>query len=94
MPLPDGAVAAVMRKFGKPLAEDVDERAVVEQLELGDGTSLTRFRFLPRYDVIARDYIAWNNPPETTLCELATSVAAALTHLAYAAREKSTAADE
>lgn len=81
-PLPDGALEAVMKRFGKPLAEPLEERAVVERLALGDERSLVRFRFMARYDVIARDYLAFYAPESEPLCELATSVTAVLEHLA------------
>lgn len=87
-PLPAGALEAVMKRFGKPLADDVDPRNVAERLELGDGRALVRFRFVSRYDVIARDYLALFAPGAEPLCDLATSVTAALDHLAkrFAAR--------
>lgn len=89
MPLPDGAIAAVMKRFGKPLA-DGEAPAAEETLDLGEGASLVRFRFLRRYDVIARDYLVYNTPGAEPLCEMATSVGGALDHLARrlaAARE-------
>lgn len=82
LPLPEGALEAVMRRYGKPLAEDVDETLVAERLDLGHGRALVRFRFMPRYDVIARDYLALYEPGAEPLCELATSVTAVLDHLA------------
>jgi hypothetical protein len=78
--LPAGALDAVMRRFGKPL-EDAAPRAE-ETLDLGGGRSLARFRFLRRYDVIARDYLVYAAPGEEPLCEMATTVAGALEHLA------------
>ena len=82
MALPDGALEAVMKRFGKPLAADEREMMIDERLELGEGRSLVRFRFLARYDVIARDFLVLYTPGAEPLCELATSVAAALDHLA------------
>jgi hypothetical protein len=96
LPLPPGALVAVMKRYGKPLAiggEDApappDVAALVaggvpveESLELGEGYTLVRFRFLRRYDVIARDYLALFRPDGEALCELATAVSAALDHLA------------
>jgi hypothetical protein len=80
MPLPDGAIAAVMRRFGKPL--EVGAPPAEETLELGEGHTLVRFRFLRRYDVIARDYLVYAAPGAEPLCEMATAVTAALDHLA------------
>jgi hypothetical protein len=85
-PLPTGAVAAVMRRFGAPPAEDPRDEAVSEErpsLSLPDGESLLRFRFRPRYDVIARDYLLWSDGREA-LCALSVTVAGALEHLAVA----------
>jgi hypothetical protein len=83
MPLPDGALDAVMKRYGKPL-DDAAEREMMidERLDLGDGRSLVRFRFMRRYDVIARDYLVLYQPDAEPLCEMATSIAAALDHLA------------
>ncbi len=79
-PLPDGALPAVMRRFGKPLERDAPPAE--ETLDLGDGETLARFRFLRRYDVIARDYLVYAAPEAEPLCEMATAVTAALEHLA------------
>jgi hypothetical protein len=81
-PLPDGAVEAVLARYGKPMAIALDQAAVEESLELGLGRRLVRFRFRPRYDVIARDYLALSVPGEDPVCELAVAVTGALEHLA------------
>jgi hypothetical protein len=82
LPLPDGALDAVMRRYGKPLDAREEDMMVDERLDLGDGRSLVRFRFMRRYDVIARDYLVLYEPDAEPLCEMATSIAAALDHLA------------
>lgn len=82
LPLPDGALEAVMRRYGKPLEAKAEEMMVDERLDLGDGSSLVRFRFMRRYDVIARDYLVLYRPDGEALCEMATSITAALDHLA------------
>ncbi len=82
LPLPDGAIDAVMGRYGKPLEGSLPP--AIEELELGRGQKLVRFRFLRRFDVIARDYLALVSPDEEPVCELATSVSAALHHLARA----------
>jgi hypothetical protein len=81
--IPDGALEAVMRRYGRVL----DQAVVAEgaALELGAGRRLVHLRFRPRYDVIARDYLVLEAPPEPPLVELSTSVVAALTHLARVA---------
>ena len=81
-PLPAGALDAVMRRYGKPLDAPEREMMIDERLELGDGAALVRFRFLRRYDVIARDYLVLYREGAEPLCEMATSVTAALDHLA------------
>jgi hypothetical protein len=82
LPLPDGALEAVMNRYGKPLDAAEADMMLVERLELGDGRALVRFRFMRRYDVIARDYLALHAPESEPLCEMATAIAAALGHLA------------
>lgn len=81
-PLPDGALVAVMRRYGKPLEGALP--ASEETLAVGDGARLVRFRHKSVFDVIGKDYIAFESPGEETLCELATAVTAALAHLAKA----------
>jgi hypothetical protein len=81
-PLPDGAVEAVLARYGKPMAIAESEAAVQESLDLGRGRRLVRFRFRPRFDVIARDYLALYAPDREPVCELAVAVAGALEHLA------------
>ena len=89
--IPIEALVAVMRKFGKALADEV--RVVGPMLDLGDGRSLVMLRHLARYDVIARDFLVFRAPDEEPLAELASSVTAALMHLvaAYRAQERSPA---
>lgn len=80
--LPDGALDAVMKRYGKPLDAAESEMMIDERLELGEGRALVRFRFMRRYDVIARDYLVLYAPESEPLCEMATAVTAALDHLA------------
>lgn len=82
LPLPDGALDAVMARYGKPLEARDEDMMVDERLELGEGRALVRFRFMRRYDVIARDYLVLYEPGAEPLCEMATAIAAALDHLA------------
>lgn len=82
--LPDGAIDAVMARFGKPL--EPSERLVhVGALELGDGRTLRHVRHLALYDVIARDYLVYEALDREPMCALATTVAGALDHLGRAA---------
>jgi hypothetical protein len=71
-----------MKRYGRPLEEDLHERSVAERLDLDGRRALVRFRFMARYDVIARDYLALYAPDSEPVCELATAVTAALAHLA------------
>jgi hypothetical protein len=82
--LPANALEAVMERFGAPLAPDA-ELASVAALDLGDAGELRHVRHLARYDVIARDYLVYEAPSREPRCALATTVAAALGHLARAA---------
>jgi hypothetical protein len=79
--LPPGALDAVMRRYGKPLAEDVPEPP--PELVLDDGAALSAFRHLARFDVIARDYVYYRPEREAPgLAALSVTVAAALRFLA------------
>lgn len=82
--LPEGALDAVMQKFGAPL-EANQKLGEVATLDLGGGRSLRHVRHLARYDVIARDWLVYERPGAEPLCAMATTVAGALEHLARAA---------
>jgi hypothetical protein len=70
---------AVMRRYGRPLADDVV--AAGPTLELEGKRTLCLFRHRARYDVIARDFLVYAAPGQETLVELAASVTAALVYL-------------
>jgi hypothetical protein len=78
--LPDGSLEAVMRRLGRPMEAGV-EYDPLESLDLGERGIVRRFRFLSRYDVVAKDYVVFLAPGAEPLCELATSVCAALDFL-------------
>lgn len=84
--LPAGALEAVMKRFGGPLADDVS-LLEIGALELDRGR-LRHVRHLARYDVIARDFLVLEAPGQELLCALATTVAGALEHLAVANRNR------
>jgi len=78
--LPNGALAAVMRRFGAPV--DPEQRVTtIATLDLGDGT-LCHVRHLAGWDVIARDWLVYQAAGGEPLAALATTVAGALAHLA------------
>ncbi len=79
--LPEGALEAVMRRYGAPL-EDGAKTTTVAAIDLRDGRSLRHVRHLARFDVIARDYLVYEAPDREPLCAMATTVAGALDHLA------------
>jgi hypothetical protein len=81
--LADIALDAVMMRFGAPL-EPAEPLAEVATLDLGGGRALRHVRHLGRYDIIARDYLAYDVPGREPLCALATTVAGALVHLGRA----------
>lgn len=83
-PVPDGALAAVMKRYGAPLDAGAKLREV-DVLELGPGERLRHVRHLDFYDVIARDYLVYEAPGVEPACAMATTVAGALEHLARAA---------
>ena len=80
-PLPETALSAVMRRYGRPLADDAGQGSGGE-LGLASGARVFRLRHLARYDVIAKDYLVYEPPGEEALAELATSVSAALWFIA------------
>ena len=81
--LPEGALDAVMERFGAPL-DPTSELGHVGDLDLGDAGTLRHVRHLARYDVIARDYLVYERAGREPLCALATTVAGALNHLGRA----------
>jgi hypothetical protein len=86
-PLPDGALAAVMRRFARAIEPSLERELVeVAALDLGGGARLRHVRHLARYDVIARDWLVLEAPGQEPSGALATTVAGALSHLARAFR--------
>src|SRR5947208_708762 len=84
LPLPPGALAKVMARFGAPLDHSA-ELLEVASLDVGGGTRIRHVRHLARFDVIARDFLVLEAPDAEPLCALATTVAGALEHLGRAA---------
>src|SRR5262245_13798804 len=74
LPLPSGALAAVMERFGAPFDADATIRDV-DALDLGAGGALRHVRHRAGYDVIARDYLVYERAGREPLCALATTVA-------------------
>jgi hypothetical protein len=72
---------AVMKRYGRPLADDVIVTGPT--LELGGGQTLSLLRHRARYDVIARDFLVYQVPGHEPVAELAASVTAALTYLVF-----------
>jgi hypothetical protein len=85
LPLPDPSLDAVMSRFGAPLDPTADV-TFKDALDLGGGRVLRHARHLSGYDVIARDYLVYETADREPLCALASTVVAALAHLAHAAR--------
>ena len=83
--LGEGALEAVMTRFGAPL-EPSEPLIAVGALDLGGGRAVRHVRHLARYDVIARDFVVYDVPGRDALCALAVTVSAALAHLARAQR--------
>jgi len=77
----EGALQAVMARFGAPL-EPSEPLIAVASLDLGSGRALRHVRHLARYDVIARDFVVYDVPDRDSFCALAVTVSAALVHLA------------
>jgi hypothetical protein len=81
--LAESAVRAVLARFGAPF-DSAAQISVVAELALASGATLRHVRHLAGYDVIARDYIVYEQPGEEALCAMAATVAAALLHLGRA----------
>ena len=79
--VPDGAMDAVMKKFGAALDPDASVMEVAT-LDLPDGARLRHVRHRATFDVIARDYLVYERPDAPASFALATTVAGALAHLA------------
>jgi hypothetical protein len=83
-PLPRGALRAVLMRFGAPF-DGAARISTIASLDLADGTVLRHVRHLAGYDVIARDYVVYEETETEACCALAATVAAALLHLGRAA---------
>jgi hypothetical protein len=88
LPLVSGSVQRVMLRYGGPPSDELASTVLglAPELTLEDQSTLASFRFRPRYDVIAKDYLVWRPADASPRLELAVSVAAALTHLGRAAQ--------
>jgi hypothetical protein len=71
LPLPDGALAAVFRRYGKPLepgtnpalaAADEDDEPLIVPLTGSGQARLSRFQFMPYGWVYPADYLLWECP--------------------------------
>jgi hypothetical protein len=83
-PVHPSLLDAVMKRYGRPLDDDVDPSG--PRLSLDQGRTLSLLRHRARYDVIARDFLVYEAPGAEPLAELASSVSAALAHLVRATR--------
>jgi hypothetical protein len=76
----DGVFETVMHRYGKELADDIVVSGPT--LELAGERRISLLRHRARYDVIAKDFLVFEAPNRAPVAELATTVAAALAHLA------------
>ncbi len=85
--LPQRALAVVMQRYGRPLADGVSDDAIAgPALTLPGGARLTRMRWRAMVDAAGRDYLVLEVPERPPLAALASPVAAALRHLARRAQ--------
>src|SRR5262249_43488131 len=87
LPLPPTALEKVLARYGAPFDPQARITPVAE-LDLGGGRRLRHVRHLAGYDVVERDYLVLEMPDAETLCAPGATVAAALKHLALAARAR------
>ena len=95
LPLPEGALPAVFRRYGKPLEDavtptlvapaDDDDQPLAVPLRGGGRARLWRFRFMPFGWVHPADYLLWEGAGDEPLAAPAPLVASALSALARAA---------
>lgn len=91
--LPRGALEAVLSRYGAPFDEQA-QSCLIASLELSHRERLRHVRHLAGYDVIARDYLAYERADGEVLCALAATVTAALLHLGRAARRRDQGIDD
>lgn len=78
--VPVRAVEVVLRRYGRPLDDEVFVDGPA--LDLGQGRELRAFRFRARVDAAARDYLCWRVPGREPVAALSRDVAVALRYLA------------
>lgn len=84
-PLPEGALDAVLRRYGRPLEEGVAAPTGPALVLGGDGGTLRLWPFQPFGYLQPLDYLLWEPAAGEPLCAPAPLVAAALRALADAA---------
>jgi len=84
-PLPDGALPAVLARFGAPF-DDAAPISEVARFSISDAEMLRHEMLTVPHDVIARDYLVYEAAGSEPLCAMSATVSAALLHLARAAR--------
>ena len=78
-----GAVAHVLRHYGRELDDDViSDLTTAERLDLGDGLVVARLRWRAAVDAAARDWLVLLAPGAAPLAALAPGVAGALRFIA------------
>ena len=83
--IPLSAVVLVMNRYGRPLDDSAEaESDLGPSVQVRSGWYLQRLRFRARVDALGRDYLVWRVPDQPALAALATTVVAALCHLASA----------
>ncbi len=83
------ALVAILERYGKPLADGISldgcpSLDLASMAGAGSGARLCILRHRALYDVIARDFVVLARNDHEPYAELATMVAAAVTHLARA----------
>lgn len=83
--LPQSYLEAVMQRYARPLS---DVGRVTAHLRLSDTSIVGHMLYLPRFEVVPKDYLVWAKEGQEPLAELCALLLPPLLHLASALKSK------
>lgn len=83
LPLEEGYLEAVMTRYARPLSAFGPFQGV---LHLNENSTLAHMLYLPRFDVVPKDYLVWKLKGQEPVGELCAHLLPPLLHLARRAR--------